>query len=94
MANTQAGKDKGLGFAFSEEMGRGEVVGKAVDGTEMEGRRIKVDVAKAQGGKGGKDSRGPKGGGNDGKSSRELQAIREEEEGGKKGNRRSRPKKD
>ena len=95
MATDPAGKSKGFGFAFIKDMDKGEAVVKALNGMELEGRKIKVDIAKAKAGKGGKDGRGPKSGDSGGgKSSRELQAIREEEEGGKKRKRRPRPKKD
>ena len=95
MATDPAGKSKGFGFAFIKDMDKGEAVVKALNGMELEGRKIKVDIAKAKAGKGGKGGRGPKSGDSDGgKSSRELQAIREEEEGGKKRKRRPRPKKD
>jgi nucleolin len=88
MATDPSGKSKGFGFAFIKDMDKGEAVVKALNGTEMEGRKIKVDIAKAKGGK------GNRGGDKGGKSARELQAIREEAEGGKKRKRRSRPKKD
>ena len=95
MATDPAGKSKGFGFAFIKDMDKGEAVVKALNGMELEGRKIKVDIAKAKGSAGGKGGRGPKSSGNEGgKSSRELQAMREEEEGGKKRKRRSRPKKD
>ena len=65
--------------------------------TEVDGRTIKVDIANAKGGKGGGRG-GNRGGGRDGdgggKSARELQAMREEADGGKKRRRRPRPKKD
>lgn len=95
MATDPSGKSKGFGFAFIKEMDKGEAVVKALNGTELEGRKIKVDIAKAKGSKDGKGGRGPRSGGDSGgKSSRELQAIREEEEGGKKRKRRPRTKKD
>ena len=95
MATDPAGKSKGFGFAFIKEMDKGESVVKALNGMELEGRKIKVDIAKAKGSAGGKGGRGAKSSGNEGgKSSRELQAMREEGEGGKKRKRRSRPKKD
>ena len=82
---------------FIAEKDKGEAVVAAINNTELEGRKIKVDIAKAKGGKGGGRS-GNRGGGRDGdgggKSARELQALREEGEGGKKRKRRPRPKKD
>jgi RNA recognition motif-containing protein len=97
LATGPGGKAKGFGFVFIAEKDKGEAVVKALNNSEVEGRRIKVDIAKAKGGKGGGRG-GNRGGGRDGdgggKSARELQALREEEEGGKKRKRRPRPKKD
>lgn len=93
LATGPGGKAKGFGFVFIAEMDKGEAVVAAINNTEVEGRKIKVDIAKAKGGKGG----GRGGNRNDdggGKSTRELQALREEGEGGKKRKRRPRPKKD
>ena len=97
LATGPGGKAKGFGFVFIAEKDKGEAVVAAINNTELEGRKIKVDIAKAKGGKGG--GRGAnRGGGRDGdgggKSARELQALREEGEGGKKRKRRPRPKKD
>ena len=97
LATGPGGKAKGFGFVFIAEKDKGESVVAALNNTEIEGRKIKVDIAKAKGGKGGGRG-GNRGGGRDGdgggKSARELQALREEEEGGKKRKRRPRPKKD
>jgi hypothetical protein len=82
---------------FIAEKDKGDSVVAALNNTEVEGRRIKVDIANSKGGKGGGRSGnrdGGRGGSGDGKSSREMQALREEGEGGKKRKRRSRPKKD
>ena len=97
LATGPSGKAKGFGFVFIAEKDKGESVVAALNNTELEGRKIKVDIAKAKGGKGGGRG-GNRGGGRDGdgggKSARELQALREEGEGGKKRKRRPRPKKD
>lgn len=88
LASGPGGKSKGFGFVFIAEKDKGEAVVKALDGQEIDGRRIKVDIAKAK---------SPRSGGDDkksGKSSRELMALREENESGKKRSRRRRPKKD
>ncbi|DAC56661.1 MAG TPA: RNA-binding protein, partial [Candidatus Poseidoniales archaeon] len=88
-------KAKGFGFVFIAEKDKGESVVAALNNTEIEGRRIKVDIANSKGGKGGRSGRtGGRGGSGEGKSSREMQALREEGEGGKKRKRRPRPKKD
>ncbi|MDP6194705.1 MAG: exosome complex RNA-binding protein Csl4 [Candidatus Poseidonia sp.] len=92
LATGPGGKAKGFGFVFIAEKDKGEAVVSALNNSEVEGRKIKVDIAKAKGGKGGRG--GNRGGDGGGKSARELQALREEGEGGKKRNRRPRPKKD
>ena len=93
LATGPGGKPKGFGFVFIAETDKGETVVKALNKTEVEGRTIKVDIANAKGGKGGGRS-GNRSGDGGGKSARELQALREEGEGGKKRKRRPRPKKD
>ena len=93
LATGPGGKPKGFGFVFIAETDEGEAVVKALNKTEVEGRTIKVDIANAKGGKGGGRS-GNRSGDGGGKSARELQALREEGEGGKKRKRRPRPKKD
>ena len=97
LATGPGGKAKGFGFVFIAEKDKGESVGAALNNTEIEGRKIKVDIANSKGGKGGGRG-GTRGGGRagdgGGKSARELQALREEGEGGKKRKRRPRPKKD
>ena len=93
LATGPGGKPKGFGFVFIAETDKGEAVVKALNKTEVEGRTIKVDIANAKGGKGGGRS-GNRSGDGGGKSARELQALREEGEGGKKRKRRPRPKKD
>ena len=91
LATGPGGKAKGFAFVFIAEQDKGDDVVSALSKTEMEGRKIKVDVANTKGGKGGKTGGS---GQADGKSARELQALREEGEGGKKRHRRPRPKKD
>jgi len=89
LATGPGGKSKGFGFVFIAEKDKGDAVVKALNGQEVDGRTIKVDVAKAKDGggrSGGKDTGG--------KSARELQALREEGASGKKPSRRRRPKKD
>ena len=97
LATGPGGKAKGFGFVFIAEKDKGESVVAALNNTEIEGRKIKVDIANSKGGKGGGRG-GNRGGGRDGegggKSARDLQALREEGEGGKKRKRRPRPKKD
>ncbi len=97
LATGPGGKAKGFGFVFIAEKDKGEAVVAAINNTELEGRKIKVDIAKAKGGKGGGRG-GNRGGGRHGdgggKSARELQALREEGEGCKKLKRRPRQKKD
>ena len=86
LATGPGGKTKGFAFVFIAEKDQGEAVVEALNKSEMEGRRIKVDIANNEPKKGKGDT--------DGKSSRELQALREEGEGGKKRRRRPRQKKD
>ncbi len=92
LATGPGGKAKGFGFVFIAEEDKGSDVVAALNKTEVDGRTIKVDIANAKGGgKGGRSGgRGDAGG----KSARELQAMREEADGGKKRRRRPRPKKD
>jgi hypothetical protein len=77
---------------FIAEKDKGEAVVAALNQSEIDGRKIKVDIAKAKGDKGGRNTRD--GGDGSGKSAREVQALREEGEGGKKRRRRPRNKKD
>jgi hypothetical protein len=72
---------------------KGEEVAKKLNGHEMLGRTIKVDLSKPRDKSAGNRSHGGNKGGNDsGKSSRELRALAEEEQDAKK--KRRRPKKD
>ena len=75
IATDRGGKPKGFAFVFINEEDKGDEVVKALNGQELNGRRIKVDISQA----GGKKK--PQGG----KSSRELKAISEEK--GKKNRR-------
>tara|TARA_B100000674_G_scaffold23998_1_gene16769 strand:- start:647 stop:2035 length:1389 start_codon:yes stop_codon:yes gene_type:complete len=68
IATDKSGKPKGFAFVFIKEEDSGDKVVKALNGQELNGRRIKVDIS--QGG-GKKKTQG-------GKSSRELRAIAEE----------------
>ncbi|MBT61008.1 MAG: hypothetical protein CMA63_05605 [Euryarchaeota archaeon] len=94
IATSSDGKPKGFAFAFVKEMDKGEEIVSKLNGTELLGRKIKVDVS--QGGKKGGSRSGGKGGNSNdgGKSSRELQALREEAEDANKRRRSRRPKKD
>ncbi|MDP6199884.1 MAG: hypothetical protein QF531_03855, partial [Candidatus Poseidonia sp.] len=96
LATGPGGKAKGFGFVFIAEKDKGETVVSALNNSEVGGRTIKVDIANTKGGKGGGRSGkgGGRGGEGGGKSARELQALREEGEGGKKRKRRPRSKKD
>jgi nucleolin len=96
LATGPGGKAKGFGFVFIAEKDKGEAVVAALNQSEIDGRKIKVDIANAKGNKdGGRKGRSAQDDGDgSGKSSRELQALREEGEGGKKRRRRPRNKKD
>ena len=93
IATSGDGKPKGFAFAFIKEMDKGEEIVAKLNGSELLGRRIKVDISQAKG-KGGNNRGGRNSSGSGGKSSRELQALREEEEDAKKRPRRRRQKKD
>ena len=67
---TDKGKLKGFAFVFIEEKDKGDEVVKALNGQELNGRRLKVDISQAGGRK---KSQG-------GKSARELKAIAEEKQ--------------
>ena len=92
IATSGDGKPKGFAFAFIKEMDKGEEIVSKLNGSELLGRRIKVDVS--QGGKKGGNRGSRNANASDGKSSRELQALREEQEDAKKRPRRRREKKD
>lgn len=94
IATSGDGKPKGFAFAFVKETDKGDEIVSKLNGSELLGRRIKVDVS--QGGKKGGDNKKTSGASNnsDGKSNRELQALREEEEDSKKRSRRRQEKKD
>ena len=94
IATSGDGKPKGFAFAFVKETDKGDEIVSKLNGSELLGRRIKVDVS--QGGKKGGDSGAKREGADksDGKTSRELQALREEEEDSKKRSRRRPEKKD
>ena len=75
IATDKGGKPKGFAFVFINEKDKGDDVVKALNGKELNGRRIKVDISQAGGRKKPQD----------GKSSRERKAIAEE-----KGNKKRR----
>ena len=86
IATDKAGKPKGFAFVFIKEKDSAADVVSQLNGSELNGRKIKVDVSsdKPRDKRGGKDNKS-------GKSARELRAMREEEEDSKKKKRR--PKK-
>jgi RNA recognition motif-containing protein len=86
-----AGKPKGFAFAFVKEKDKAEEIVKSVNGSELLGRKIRVDVAQQ---KKRSNNNNNSSGGKPEKSSREMRAMREEEEDSKKRKRRPRPKKD
>ena len=93
-ATDNAGRKKAFAFVTIMPEAKGEEVVKKLNGHEMMGRTIKVDLSKPRDRSGGNRNRGGNRGGNDsGKSSRELRALAEEEQDAKKKKRR-RPKKD
>ena len=75
VATDKSGKPKGFAFVFIDEKDKGDDVVKALNGKELNGRRIKVDISQAGGRKKPRD----------GKSLREQKAIAEE-----KGNKKRR----
>ena len=81
------GRPKGFAFITVKEMDKGDEIIKQLNGTEVLGRKIRVDLSQKKGGD-------KKGGNNSGKTSRELRAMREEEEDAKKRKPRHRSKKD
>ena len=80
------GRPKGFAFVTLKEKDKGDEVIQQLNGTEVLGRKIRVDVSQKKSG-GQKDGK-PK------KSSRELRAMREESEDSKKRKRKPRHKKD
>ncbi len=80
------GRPKGFAFITVKEMDKGDELISKLNGLEVMGRKIRVDLSQKKGSKNSKSSTG--------KSSRELRAMREEEEDGKKRKRRPRHKKD
>ena len=81
------GRSKGFGFVFIAEDADAAKVVEAINGKEVDGRKIRADIAKQGGG----GKRGGGGGGNR-RSSREERAKREEAEGGGGKRRRRGPK--
>ena len=86
----KAGRKKAFAFVTIMPESKGEEVASKLNGFELMGRKIKVDLSKPRD----NNSSAPKktDGNSDGKTSRELRALAEEEEDAKK--KRRRPKKD
>ena len=80
------GQSKGFAFVTLKEKDKGDEIIKALNGTEVLGRKIRVDVSQKK--SGGRANSNPK------KSSRELRALREEAEDSKKPRRKPKNKKD
>ena len=91
-ATDNAGRKKAFAFVTIKPEAKGEEVAKKLNGFEMMGRNLRVDMAKPSGGKRDNKRGGKSGGNSGGKSSRELRALAEEEADAKKKKRR--PKKD
>ena len=91
-ATDNAGRKKAFAFVTIKPETKGEEVAKKLNGFEMMGRNLRVDMAKPSGGKRDNKRGGKSGGNSGGKSSRELRALAEEEADAKKKKRR--PKKD
>jgi len=83
-----SGRPKGFAFITIKEMDKGDEVIKKLNGTEVMGRKIRVDLSQKKSG----DRKQNNSSG--GKTSRELRAMREEEGGPKKHKRRPSKKKD
>ena len=80
------GRPKGFAFITVKEKDKGDEIIQQLNGTEIMGRKIRVDISQKK--TSGQNSGKPK------KSSRELRAMREEAEDSKKPRRRPRHKKD
>ena len=80
------GRAKGFAFVTVKEKDKGDEIIKALNGSEVLGRKIRVDVSQKK--TGGQSNSKPK------KSSRELRAMREEAEDSKKPRRKPKNKKD
>ncbi len=80
------GRPKGFAFITVKEKDKGDEIIQQLNGTEIMGRKIRVDISQKK--TSGQNSGKPK------KSSRELRAMREEAEDSKKPKRRPRHKKD
>ena len=81
-----SGRPKGFAFVTLKEKDNGDEIIKQLNGFELLGRKIRVDVSQKKG--------GSQRDGKPAKSSRELRAMREEAEDGKKRKRKPRHKKD
>ena len=85
------GKPKGFAFIWIAEGDKGEAIVAKMNGSELMGRKIKVDLAQGE-----KKSSPAASAGDDkpAKSNRELQAMREEDQDSKKPRSRPHPKKE
>ena len=89
MITDNSGRKKGFAFVTIKPEDKAEEVANKLNGHEMMGRKIKVEVSKPKS----RDKRkGNSDGNSGGKSARELRALAEEEEDAKK--KRRRPKRD
>ena len=87
-ATDRSGRKKAFAFVTIQPESKGEEVVSKLNGHELMGRNIKVDISKPQD----RSKRGNSGGNSGGKTARELRALAEEEADAKK--KRRRPKKD
>lgn len=85
-ATDKSGRKKAFAFVTIKPKEKGEQVAKQLNGTDLMGRNIRVDMAKPSGFKRG--GTGDSKGGKSAKSARELRALAEEEEDAKKKKRR------
>ena len=91
-ATDNAGRKKAFAFVTIMPESKGPDVVSKLNGHEMMGRQIKVDISKPRDRNRGNNSGGKPGGNSGGKSARELRALAEEEADAKKKKRR--PKKE
>ncbi len=81
------GRKKGFAFVTIKPENKGDEIASELNGSDMMGRKLKIEVSKPSGGNNNRN----RGKNENGKSSRELRALREEEEDAKK--KRKRPQK-
>ncbi len=91
-ATDRSGRKKAFAFVTIQPESKGEEVVSKLNGYELMGRNIKVDISKPQDRSKRGNSGGKSGGNSGGKTARELRALAEEEADAKK--KRRRPKKD